>query len=102
MRQLLREGDLEENKVSRSPTLRQAKPLATNLKTPADEENGQSNFEDPTLANLSFLESVSVSHGPKPSTKSESSSSSVFRTRKTGARRGRRGRRGDRAVPDDM
>ena len=87
--------------MSRSPTLRRAKPLTRNSKTPADEENagvwserdsdGTSSTdgevetkrkqrrlersargraralakagEDPTLANLSFLERVSVSRG---------------------------------------
>ena len=85
----------------RSPTLRRAKPLTRNSRTPADERNagdwserdsdGTSSTdgeaetkgkrrrleqsargrartiakagEDPTLANLSFLERVSVSHG---------------------------------------
>ena len=38
-RQLLREGDLEDNKMSRSPTLRRARPLTRNSRTPAAEEN---------------------------------------------------------------
>ena len=56
--------------------------------------------EDPTLANLSFLERVSVSHGTEAKYRTRVEQSSVLRTRITGARRGRRGRRGNRAAPE--
>ena len=85
VRQLLREGDLEENKMSRSPTLRRAKPLTRNSSDGTSSTDGEAETkrkqirleqsargraraiakagEDPTLGNLSFLERVSVSHG---------------------------------------
>ena len=53
--------------------------------------------EDPTLANLSFLERVSVSHGTETKYKQEGVEQflSFCGQGKTGARRGRRGRRGN-------
>ena len=57
--------------------------------------------EGPTLANLSFLERVSVSHGTEAKYKKRVEQFLSFADEgKTGARRGRRGRRGNRAVPE--
>ena len=90
----MREGDVVENKVSRSPTFRRAKPLTRNLKhlqTKKIEETGArrkatgrrqqmeeeakafgtvspgtpEQFRKLALANLSFLDRVSVSHEAK-------------------------------------
>ena len=57
--------------------------------------------EDPTLANLSFLERVLVSHGTETRYKKQVEQFLSFADEgKTSARRGRRGRRGNRAAPE--
>ena len=55
--------------------------------------------EDPTLANLSFLERLSASHGTEAKHKKQIEQFLSLAVKEELARRGRRGRRGNRAVP---